>query len=176
MKRKIFLSLTALVLALTVNVAFAQSNSRAKADVPFAFSIGQNSMEAGQYSITVSDHVMKIRNEATNKTVALLAQPSETAKPQSSGLVFHKYGDRYYLAAVWTGTGQAGASGIELPASKAEQETRAAAQRTRAERPKSSSRCGNQISSGTLAPGAPPLRVIFLHVGWSRKNCDATTG
>jgi hypothetical protein len=127
MKRKIFLSLTALVLALTVNVAFAQSNSRAKADVPFAFSIEQSSMEAGQYSITVSDHVMKIRNEATNKTVALLAQPGESAKPQSSRLVFHKYGDRYYLAAVWTATGEAGASGIEFPASKAEQETRAAA-------------------------------------------------
>ncbi len=126
MKRNIFLSLTALVLALTVNVAFAQSHSKVKADVPFAFSVEQNSMEAGQYSITVSDHVMRIRNEATNQTVILLARPEESAKPQTSRLVFHKYGDRYYLAAVWTGTGQAGASGIELPASKAEQETRAA--------------------------------------------------
>jgi hypothetical protein len=125
MKRNMFLSLTALVLALAVNVAFAQSNSRAKANVPFAFSIDQSSMDAGQYSITVSDHVMRIRNEATNQTVALLAQPSESAKPQSSRLVFHKYGDHYYLAAVWTGTGQAGASGIELPASRAEQETQA---------------------------------------------------
>src|SRR5258708_2730864 len=74
MKRKMFLSLTALVLALAVNVAFAQSNSKTKANVPFAFSIEQNAMEAGPYSITVSDRVMKIRNEATNKTVALLAQ------------------------------------------------------------------------------------------------------
>jgi len=41
-------------------------------------------------------------------------------------LVFHKYADHYYLAEVWTSTGQAGASGLELPASKAEQETRAA--------------------------------------------------
>jgi hypothetical protein len=126
MKRKMFLSLTALVLALVVNVAFAQSNSKTKANVPFAFSIEQNAMQAGQYSITVSDHVMKIRNEATNKTVALLAQTEETAKPQSSRLVFHKYGDSYFLAEVWTATGQAGASGIELPASRAEQETRAA--------------------------------------------------
>ena len=127
MKRKIFLSLTALVLALTVNVAFAQSSSRAKADVPFAFSIEQSSMEAGQYSIMVTDHVLRIRNDSTNKSVMLTVQTEESAKPQGTRLVFHKYGDRYYLAEVWNATGQAGASGIELPASKAEQETRAAA-------------------------------------------------
>jgi hypothetical protein len=126
MKRKMFLSLTALVLALAVNAAFAQSSSMTKADVPFAFSIAQNSMEAGQYSITVTDHVLRIRNDSTNKSVMLMAQSEESEKPQATRLVFHKYGDRYYLAEVWEATGRAGASGIELPASKSEQETRAA--------------------------------------------------
>ena len=126
MKRKMYLSLTALVLALAVNVAFAQSSSMTKANVPFAFSIEQNSMEAGQYSINVTDHVLRIRNDSTNKSVTLLAQSEESAKPQATRLVFHKYGNSYYLAGVWRATGQAGASGIELPASKAEQETSAA--------------------------------------------------
>lgn len=125
MKRKMYLSLTALVLALAVNTAFAQSSSMTKADVPFAFSIAQNSMEAGQYSITVTDHVLRIRNDATNKSVMLIAQTEESEKPQATRLVFHKYGDSYYLAEVWNATGHAGASGIELPASKAEQETQA---------------------------------------------------
>ena len=125
MKRKMYLSLTALVLALAVNAAFAQSSSVTKANVPFAFSIAQNSMEAGQYSITVTDHVLRIRNDSTNKSMTHMAQSEESAKPQDTRLVFHKYGDHYYLAEVWNATGQAGASGIELPASKAEQETQA---------------------------------------------------
>jgi len=124
MKRKMFWGLTALVLALVVNVAFAQSKS--KANVPFAFTAEDKSMKAGEYTITMTDHVMQLRNEATNQTVAILAEREESAKPQNTRLVFHKYADHYYLAEVWTSTGQAGASGLELPASKAEQETRAA--------------------------------------------------
>ncbi len=123
MKRKMLSGLTALVLALLVNVATAQSKS--KANVPFAFSAEQNSMRAGEYTITVSDHVMKLRNESTNETVAMIAVSEESAKPQNSRLVFHKYGDHYYLAEVWTATGQAGASGINLPTSKAELATEA---------------------------------------------------
>jgi hypothetical protein len=123
MKRNLYLSLTALVLALTVNVAFAQSKS--KANVPFAFSVEQKSMEAGQYSILVTDRVVQIRNDSTNESVIMFSHREESTKPQTSRLVFHKYGDRYFLAEAWTATGQAGASGIELPASKAEQETRA---------------------------------------------------
>jgi|SRR3974390_500505 len=124
MKRKMFWGLTALVLALVVNVAFAQSKS--KANVPFAFTAEDKSMKAGEYTITMTDHVMQLRNESTNQTVAILAEREESAKPQNTRLVFHKYADHYYLAEVWTSTGQAGASGLELPASKAEQETRAA--------------------------------------------------
>ncbi len=126
MKRNLYVSLTALVLALTVNVAFAQVQSRCKADVPFSFSVAQKSMEPGQYSIIVADHVLELRNTATNATVRLFAQPEDSAKPQATRLVFHKYGDRYFLAEVWNASGQAGASGMELLSSKAEQETRAA--------------------------------------------------
>lgn len=124
MKRKMFWGLTALVLALVVNVAFAQSKS--KANVPFAFTAEDKTMKAGEYTITITDHLMQLRNESTNQTVAILAEREESAKPQNTRLVFHKYADHYYLAEVWNSTGQAGASGLELPASKAEQETRAA--------------------------------------------------
>ena len=126
MKRNLFLSLTALALALVVNVAFAQSKCRAS--VPFAFTVEQNSMEPGQYSIAVTDRVMQLRNDSTNATVAIIAHHEETQKPQNTRLVFHKYGDRYFLAEVWTTAGPAGASGIEIPATKAELATRAAYQ------------------------------------------------
>jgi hypothetical protein len=121
MKRNLFWGLTALVLALTVNVASAQSKSAA-ADVPFAFTINESSMAAGHYTITeVSDRVLQLRNDDTNKTVSVIAQHEESVKEQKIQLVFHKYGDRYTLAEVWDG-----ASGSQLPSSKLEQERRAA--------------------------------------------------
>jgi hypothetical protein len=121
MKRTTLVALTTLVLALVVNVAFAQS--KRKANVPFAFAVDQSSMEAGQYSITeVSDRVLQIRNDTTNATVTVIALHEESLKPQNARLVFHKYGDRYILAEVWGSTGD---SGIEIPAGKLEQELRA---------------------------------------------------
>jgi hypothetical protein len=123
MKRKMLLSLTALVLALAVNVAFAQSKSHA--NVPFAFSVEQKWLPAGEYRIATKDHVLEIRNYSTNEAADVIAQHEESTKPQISRLVFHKYGDRYFLAEVWTATGEAGAAGMELTAGKAEQETRA---------------------------------------------------
>ena len=124
MKRNLYVSLTALVLALTVNVAFAQSKTRA--NVPFAFSVEQKWLPAGEYRITTTDHVLEVRNYSTNEAADVIAQHEESPKPQISRLVFHKYGDRYFLAEVWTATGEAGAAGMEVPSSKAEQETRAA--------------------------------------------------
>ncbi len=121
MKRTTLLALTAFVAALAVNIALAQSQR--KANVPFAFSVDQSSMEAGRYSITeVSDRVLQIRNDATNATITVIALHEESQKPQNPRLVFHKYGDRYVLAEVW---GSTSASGIEIPAGKNEQELRA---------------------------------------------------
>ena len=124
MKRTVFGALTALVLALVTNVAFAQSHSKAKADVPFAFTVDQKSMPAGQYSIVeISGGVMQVRNDSTNASLAVIAQHEESLKPQNPRMVFHKYGDRYFLAEVWGGSGD---SGMEFPVGKAEQEMRAA--------------------------------------------------
>ena len=127
MKRTVFGALTALVVALVINVAFAQSHSKAKADVPFAFAVEQNSMAAGHYSIIeLSERTLEIRNDDTNTAVAVIAQREESIKAQNPRLVFHKYGDRYFLAEVWSASGSAGGSGMEFPTGKAEQETRAA--------------------------------------------------
>ena len=127
MKRNMFWGLTALVLALVINVAFAQSKTQAKADVPFAFTVEQSSMAAGHYSIIeVSERTLQIRNDDTNTSVAVIALREESIKPQSPRLVFHKYGDRYFLAEAWSGSGSAGGSGMEFPSGKLEQEMRAA--------------------------------------------------
>ena len=127
MKRNMFVGLTALVLALVINVAFAQSNTKSKADIPFAFAVDQNSMPAGHYSIIeLSERTLQIRNDDTNTSVAVIALREESIKQQNPRLVFHQYGDRYFLAEAWTGAGSAGGSGMEFPSGKMEQEMRAA--------------------------------------------------
>jgi hypothetical protein len=126
MKRTLFGALTLLVVALAVSTGFAQSKNRA--DVPFAFSVGDNALPQGTYTlIEVSDRVMRIRNEATNESVMIVAQYEEDTKPQAARLVFHKYGDRYFLAEAWTG---AGGDGIEFPAGSLEKEIRTASAKT----------------------------------------------
>ena len=121
MKRKALLGLTALVLALAVNT-FAQEKSTA--DVPFAFAVDQTWMSAGHYTITqVSDRVLQVRNDETKATVSIITQHEELVNAKNPQMVFHKYGDRYILAEVWNAKG---GQGLELPASKMENEMRAA--------------------------------------------------
>ena len=123
MKRNLFGALTMLVLALVVNVPVVNAQSKAKADVPFAFTVAQSSLPDGTYTIRVVEgNEMEIRNEQTNATVFLIAQHEESLKPQNPRLVFHRYGDKYFLAEAWCGSN----AGIEIPASKLEQEMRAA--------------------------------------------------
>ena len=125
MKRTCFGALTLLVLALVVSTGFAQSQERA--DVPFAFLVGDHALPAGSYTLVeVSDRVMRIRNDATNECVMVLVQNEDSMKPKAPRLVFHKNGDRYFLAEAWTATG----AEVEFRAGSLERETRTAAAQT----------------------------------------------
>ena len=123
-----------LVLAMTMLplLATAQLTSSEKlvAQVPFEFVLGNKVVPAGEWTVqsaSMDSKVIQIRN--TDAAVAMLSMPilvESKQAPAKCTLVFHKYGNSYFLAEIWHATGQAGASGIQLPASKAEQETRAA--------------------------------------------------
>jgi hypothetical protein len=73
------------------------------ADIPFAFNVGNTSLPAGKYTITVlnptSDRKViqirsaKGRSSAMIFTTALIGNVSDDAK-----LVFQRYGDRYFFA------------------------------------------------------------------------------
>jgi hypothetical protein len=124
MKRNMIGALTILVVALAITVPMVNAESKAKADVPFAFTVSQSSLPTGTYTITVlNSNEIQIRNDQTNKTVFVIAMREESVKPQTPRLTFHKYGDRYFLAEAWCGSG----TGIEIPASEMEREMRAAA-------------------------------------------------
>jgi hypothetical protein len=93
-----------LILLLAAGSAVAQTIYM-KADVPFNFIVGKETLPAGQYTIesfgTVSGRTLLIRSE-DNKPKALVntngAQVREAS--QQSKLVFTRYGDRCFLSEI----------------------------------------------------------------------------
>lgn len=123
MKRNLSWSLTALALALVINVPFANAQS-AKASVPFDFAIGDKVMPAGTYSVSeIGDCEIRVANTESSAVMLMRAQREERLGYQSAKLVFHKYGDKYFLAEVWNGAGN---TGLQIPTGKQEKEMRAA--------------------------------------------------
>jgi hypothetical protein len=87
-------------------------------DVPFAFSVAGQQLPAGHYFVTSKDDFIRIFN--ANKQSALVpTHAAVRAASDDTKLVFHRYGDTYYLSCVWM-RGQT--TGKELFRSRAERE------------------------------------------------------
>ena len=124
MKRNLFGILTTLTLALLISVPLS-AQTIATATVPFDFTVGQTQMPAGTYNISPLDHgAMVIRDGKTAKSVASIFRWEDARKGDSiTKLVFHKYGDKYFLSQVARGHGN---GVMQLPTSKVEEEVRVA--------------------------------------------------
>ena len=88
-------------------------------DVPFAFSAGSHRLPPGRYTVTrhASGLIRIYGAYRSNQSVFLGVNRVESREDKGPRLIFHRYGDSYFLAQVWsTGWGR------ELPKSKAEKE------------------------------------------------------
>lgn len=99
--------------------ANAQSGSGLRANVPFDFTVAGKTLAAGHYSITRAsqtngDFVLDINSLDQHARVFPITTRLQTQKPRNqSVLIFHRYGDEYFLAQVWaagSSTGRAFAS------------------------------------------------------------------
>jgi hypothetical protein len=123
--------LTPSVLAVALTLSSFATGSRASAqttptlhvvaDIPFDFRSGSEMMPAGRYDIqTLSNHILVMRGATQNRSQFLVAIDAATAQPSDHGkLVFHRYGNKYFLYQVWS-AGEA--SGFQLPKGHAEKE------------------------------------------------------
>jgi hypothetical protein len=122
--------LTPSVLAFALTLSLFAPGSRAGAEtptlhlvanIPFDFRSGSEMMPAGKYDIqTLSSHILVLRGTTQSRSQFLVAISAETLKPSDHGkLVFHRYGNKYFLYQVWS-SGQS--SGFELPKGHAEKE------------------------------------------------------
>ena len=125
MKRNIYGALAILAAALIVSVPLVQAQSRVNADVPFAFSLQDKAMPAGNYQIIARGQALEVRNLDTEHGQLLVKQMSvQSTKDQSPKLVFHKYGDQYFLSQIWYGDSH---YGVGFAESKREKEVKMAA-------------------------------------------------
>lgn len=126
MRSKIYRALAMLAVALIVSVPVIQAQNRVQADVPFAFNLQDNAMPAGSYQIIARDGQMfEVWNLDEHRGQLLLKQVGiEASRAQSPKMVFHKYGDRYFLSQIW---GADSHYGIQFAESRLEKEVKMAA-------------------------------------------------
>ena len=120
MNRKVFGALAIAILALVMNV---NAQTKTRADVPFSFDLGGKALPAGTYTVEeISQHSMAVRNAETRQAALINANSAERRDAQSPKLVFHKYGETYFLYEVWNGSNE----GMEIPESPREKELKMA--------------------------------------------------
>jgi hypothetical protein len=133
MKRKVIKRLTMLSLVsmfslcAAVASANAQLSTPIRAKIPFDFSVGDKKLPAGEYTFSrLSDSLnsttMLISSVDSSTRLFQLTFGAQVVTPKNeSTLVFHKYGDQYFLEQIWTGGEQ---EGTQLPESRGERTAR----------------------------------------------------
>lgn len=121
------LTLVVLPILLPILAAAQLGNSdRIVAQVPFEFSVANKIIPAGKcivQSANPGGRTLLINNVAAKMSTFVAATPAETKRPASRyALVFHKYGDHYFLTGIKLAADR---TVYRLPESKAEAEMRA---------------------------------------------------
>ena len=120
MKRNVIGALMILIVAFTVTVPVVNAQSTIlTANVPFAFNIGTNQLPAGAYAVRELDRATLVQSRDGQNSVLGIYNYAGPSKADETKLVFHKIGDHYFLAQIWT---SARGQGLVIPESKLEKE------------------------------------------------------
>jgi hypothetical protein len=89
----------------------ATSNANAlttqKATIPFDFTVGQQAVPAGTYVLAqVSPQLIELDSSTRVVRLRVSVIPADWVSQRPDKLVFHKYGDRYFLSEVRGGIGE----------------------------------------------------------------------
>jgi hypothetical protein len=122
------ISAIALIVAasfVTAGSAMAQDH-RAQATVPFNFTVNGNSLPAGTYIVgseSSSPNVITITDREKNVHLMAIAMPDSNTSGAANKLVFHRYGNQYFLSEVRC---ESASMNLALSTSKAEKRAKAA--------------------------------------------------
>ena len=92
-------------------------------DVPFEFSVADRVMPAGSYDVVSTPGLLRVYSHTSRRGVLVTWNYIDAgAKGDTRGrLIFHKYGDQYFLAEAWVSPGSP--PGAALSESRTERET-----------------------------------------------------
>jgi len=126
MKKQAYLIITGIIFVTVagLSTAKAQTNGNPKivANIPFAFSIGEEFMPAGEYTVRCVNpespaKVLQIRSQNGNRS-ALVRTNSVIGRTQDKArLVFYRYGDQFFFAQAWLPGDD---TGMQAPRSQSE--------------------------------------------------------
>jgi hypothetical protein len=99
----------AIAFATAVVSAQAQSARTVVSNIPFEFIVADKRLPAGEYRVNRSlGNALTIWTSDPDAAASRLTNEIQPNKDRRARLVFHRYGDRYFLAEVWTGAGDVG--------------------------------------------------------------------
>jgi hypothetical protein len=119
------IALLVLIGAMAVAAQAQPGGRRMIANIPFQFNVGDQTMPAGEYTVTQinpsSDRAVLQLRSKDGRSAAMIQMNEVIGKARESArLVFNCYGNQHYFAQAWT---SADASGLEAPKAKAERST-----------------------------------------------------
>jgi len=102
-----------LVLMLTAVSVCAQSERSGVLNIQFNFIVGGKTLPAGEYTVEPnkkdSHNVWLVQSKEGNASALFTTLPVRANQTQEeTKLVFHKYGDQYFLSQIWTPGGNTG--------------------------------------------------------------------
>jgi hypothetical protein len=107
---------------ITAGKAIAQDYA-VRATIPFNFTVNGSQLPAGNYTLghdVTSPLVLKISDRTQHVGAMVLAMPSD-AKRNANQLIFHKYGNQYFLSEIRS---QESGINVQLATSKQEKQAR----------------------------------------------------
>jgi hypothetical protein len=110
MKTKLMLSTT--VLALLVTTAASAQSISVRANVPFSFIVNRITLPAGEYLVESADNqgrALRFANlNSQARDLVISNYCGGVAAATQTKLIFHRYGDRYFLKRIWVAGNSAG--------------------------------------------------------------------
>jgi hypothetical protein len=109
----------ALLLAASASIAQTKQGD-VVANIPFPFVVAHQTLPAGHYIVSPANAVALGIHDANNRGTFVPTQSTQrSANDNSCKLVFHRYGDTYFLSEVWVA---GNSNGRRLFRSRAERE------------------------------------------------------
>ena len=98
------LMVTLALAAASAAVANGQSNQVLTAQVPFEFVVGEHTLAAGEYRVRTIDQArneIAVMNRAGDLAIRLSSPAERRDESKAAKLVFHRYGNTYFLSQIW---------------------------------------------------------------------------